>query len=154
MNITNQADLERVFREVCIQVIDEVTDMALLKIKEVVSSKVYDAYIPFSYVRLGEDGGLLGAWAGSMSVSGNKIEGSVEHDPQMMDYVPENEQHGSFADGDMREYIAMYVEYGNMRGNVGERPFWNFFVQEVGTQLLDTWIKQAFARHGFSVRRA
>ena len=154
MEITNQADLERVFREVCIQVIDEVTDMALLRIKEVVGEKVYAVYTPTTYERLGEDGGLLGAWAGGMEISKDKIEGYVEHEPKMMIYDYVNKHHGSKSEGDLRDYIAQYVEIGNVEGDAGARPFWDFFVQEVGTQLLDTWIKQAFARHGFSARRA
>ena len=153
MEIKNQVEFDRIFREVCTQVIDDVTGLALLKIKEIVKKKVYDAYMPTSYERLGENGGLLGAWVGGIDASGGKIEGYVEHEPQMMDYVPEKLQHGNLAEGDMRDYIAMYIEQGDVHGDAGARPFWDFFVENVGTHLLDTWIRQAFVRHGLSGRR-
>lgn len=39
MEIKNQVDFDRIFREVCTQVIDDVTGLALLKIKEIVKKK-------------------------------------------------------------------------------------------------------------------
>ena len=153
MDITNQADFEKIFREICNEVIEDVTLEAFRELKKVIERKVYDVYDPYLYERLGENGGLLGAWGNDIVVKKNGSTGIIEYEPDLMIYNPDKAQHGNYKWGDLRDNIAEYVEKGYSRG-VGARPFWDFFVQEVGTQLLDTWIKQAFARHGFSARRA
>ena len=152
MEIKNQVDFEKVFREICNEVIEDVTLEAFKELKKVVERKVYDVYEPYLYERLGENGGLLSAWSNDITVRKNGSTGVIEYEPDLMIYNPDKAQHGNYKWGDLRENIAEYIEKGYCRG-VGARPFWNFFTEQVGTELLDIWIKQAFARHGLTTGR-
>ena len=152
MEITNQADFEKIFREICNEVIEDVTLEAFKELKNIIQDKVYDVYTPKLYERLGDNGGLKGAWGNDIIVKKNGSTGIIEYEPDLMIYNPDKAQHGNYKWGDLRENIAEYIEKGYSRG-VGARPFWDFFVEQVGTELLDIWIKQAFARHGLSTGR-
>lgn len=148
--ISSQPEFEKIFHRVCSEVITEVTLKAYEKLKDVVQREVYDTYKPELYERLGDNGGLKGAWGKDVEIKSRSITGTIEYQPDLMIYNPDKAQHGNYKWGDLREDIAEYIEKGYCRG-VEARPFWDIFEKELLNGTLDKWIKQAFKERGFQV---
>ena len=140
-----------------VKVIDDVAKWIVMQIKISIMSNVYNYPPSEDYVRLAEDGGFLGAWEQEATTfAGNYISAKIGMNPDLMDYNPEEYQHGNSGE-DRRDRLDEYIAMGSgydFGGNASmKRDYWSPIEQMVDDGSLDETLEWAFRKNGISFLR-
>jgi hypothetical protein len=155
VGIRNVQELKSALKIPVQRSIEQLGKIVKEQVKYFVKTVVYDPFIPETYVRNKEDGGLLGSWINMdfdfKTVIFSDWESMEEHERG----DPEDFVHGSeyYEIKDIRSWLVRYVNEG-MSGNIfGEgywtshRNFWDPTIHIVETEILKKDIKTVFAKN-------
>jgi hypothetical protein len=145
-------------------IIDEVTNEVLEKLKEIIDQEVYSKGNPSKYDRQMDDGGLRGSFIipENSNIVGQLVQSHIEHDPNSMTHDPDNFIHGSNSwkyGNDVRDFLAdMIINGGSGTPHVGDkfgsgfwtsaRDFWTPFLQILEDGTIDRIIENQFNNRG------
>lgn len=139
-------------------VIDMVLDLVLEELKDQIDKKVYDAFSPEGYDRLGDSGGLRSLWDNDNSrIIGRKVVGEITEYPEDLGWNPEKDhwQHGShhWIKSDIRDILSRIVIEGKSGDMFGEgvwrepRDFWTPLQNMLDNGKLDEFIQESFTKY-------
>jgi hypothetical protein len=159
----NDADFQIIFIQFLREIIDEVSDEVLEKLKEIIDEEIYDKGNPHKYKRQLDNGGLRGSFFSTgASIKEQKIQSEIYHNPESMSIDPENYIHGSFdwkEGDDIRDILADIIINGSEGSpHVGDRfgegfwresrDFWGRFEEWMDSQGIDALIEEGLSRRG------
>jgi hypothetical protein len=164
MDIDNDMALEYILLNELDNIMKESSDEIVEEIKKNVEDIVYDPFDPVAYNRLGENGGFLGSW---IKQKLGDMEYIIYSEPSLMEYNPENFQHGSlYGDyiSDTRESLIDII----IRGKSGPyfdfgkephwwkqpRDFWTPSVKNIDEKYINNLILKIHTRLGFDINRS
>jgi len=142
-------------------VMDMIVDDILKLLKKNIDKKVYNAFSPVKYERLGDNGGLRDLWQEEKSkIVGGRVVGEVKESPERLILNQDNFQHGSkfkrqegWYESDIRDALAEIVIEGKSGDLFGEgkwrkpRDFWNPLLKDLKDDKINQIIEKAFRKH-------
>ena len=157
---SSYSQIEPILLKILMDAISEVGDRANKLLREHVVSDVYnigDSMGIESYKRTGDLESSV--TTSNVKVYGNELEVQVFHDPDKMEYDPENFIHGSryFEPNDVREMLPYLIDQGKTGGMFGNkwkdlmRPYMSNTIAELKDNTLEKWMVEALAKRGVSV---
>jgi hypothetical protein len=115
MIITNDNDMMNALLNISSDAINEVGDYFLKLLKSNIIKIVYGAGRPTTYLRNGDNGGILGNWyKGAVKRAGNTVEMTIDEEPELMIHDPSMYIHGSkvWYTDDIRDILAEIIIEG------------------------------------------
>jgi len=162
--IRSTIQLQAVMSGLISEILDQVTQELLDKLKEIIQEVVYDHGNPVNaYQRSSENENFKNSWIRDNAIQmGNSVESKIYQDPMLMGLDSSNFIHGSFGD-DIRKDLAEVLNMG-LTGPYWDdktnqdpplwwrlpRPYWDQFVEYFESNARPMLIK-AFAEKGLKV---
>ncbi len=170
--IDNDEKLTAVLLREMSEVINDIAEILVVKLKEIIERVVYNPFNPKVYNRLKEYGGFLGSWedTSKADIYGNTVTSTIESNPSKMAINRENFQHGSVLwDGeyysDIRQYLdRMINEAGDLVGNLwgskdppawwkSPRPYWDEFLALLENGEVNRLVEEEFHKRNILFER-
>lgn len=159
--IKNDKELNAIMRNDLYEVVDEVAQIILEKLKENVGEYIYSHRAnPDGYSPLKEDGGFLGSWVVNSLATPKSILANVEQDTESMVLDAEHFIHGSAYKeyySDVRESLAEIIIEGKSGPIFGEgywrdkRDFWTPLIQSLDAGEFDSIVRTSFSKRGIRI---
>lgn len=157
--ITNDAMLLKIIGEDLKKVIDDMSQWVVERVQESIFKNVYSYPETDTYKRLGFDGGFIGAWAKEVTdLVGNIITNNISMVPSMMEYNPDEHQHGNSVE-DRREYMDKFIAEANTGsydfGGAASvrRDYWTEVENAINNGEFDNQLEKIMVLHGISFIR-
>jgi len=161
MKIKNETQLKLIMLNQMKSVMDMIVDDILELLKKNIDKKVYNAFSPVKYERLGNNGGLRDLWQEEKSKTvGGRVIGEVKESPERLILNQDNFQHGSkfkrqegWYESDIREALAEIVIEGKSGDLFGDgkwrkpRDFWHPLIDKLDAGQINQIIEKAFKKH-------
>jgi hypothetical protein len=156
--ITNDAMLMQIIGEDMKAVIDDMSQWVVERIQDSIFKNVYSYPETDTYHRLGFDGGFIGAWAKEITeFVGNYISNSISMVPSMMEYNPDEHQHGNSVE-DRREIMDDIVMRGREYDFGGAasvpRDYWSEIEAAINSGEFDNQLEKIMTMHGILFMRS
>lgn len=148
-------------------VVNEVSAGLLKALKKNIEQIVYDPFDPKVYERQGENGGFLGSWIKTDSITiGQRNTSEIYSEPSLMNYNPTSYIHGSVVGGqstDIRNVLDEIINEGKS-GPLFDfakselwwkipRQYWEATEELMLNGYVDRLLEKAFRSRGISFRK-